>query len=59
MKSVIGPGDPTLYLGRWIRSDMDIADGPGFFSGVLDNVSIYARALGPDEWHESIAWPAP
>jgi hypothetical protein len=44
MSAPLAPGDPTLYIGRWSRSDVDV-NNPGFFGGVIDDVSIFARAL--------------
>jgi hypothetical protein len=40
--SDILPGDPTLYFGRWNMDDR-------LFSGDLDDVAIWNRALASDE----------
>ena len=42
MPHLIAPGDSTLYLGRWNMNERR-------FSGSLDDVAIWNRALTPDE----------
>ena len=46
MLATILPGDPTLYMGTWNAS---AGQPPGQLAGTIDDVSIWARALGPDE----------
>jgi hypothetical protein len=49
----IGPGEQTLYMGRWPSSP------PHPLTGTLDDVAIYARALVPEEIVQLSRAPAP
>jgi len=42
------PGDPTLFMGTWRALESDPTVG-GWFSGTIDDVSIFSRALDPTE----------
>lgn len=46
------PGTPTLYMGKWMGAGR-------LFSGSLDDVAIYSRALSPAEVTEIHARPPP
>jgi hypothetical protein len=46
------PGTPTLYMGKWMGAGR-------LFSGSLDDVAIYSRALSPAEVTELHARPPP
>ena len=46
--STLPPGDPTLFMGTWRPLDIDPTLG-GWFSGTIDDVSIFSRALDSTE----------
>jgi hypothetical protein len=46
------PGSPTLFIGRWSESDR-------LFTGDLDDIAIYSRALAPAEAVVLYQHPAP
>jgi hypothetical protein len=48
LASTLSPGDPTLFMGTWRVLENDPSLG-GWFSGTIDDVSIYSRALAPSE----------
>ena len=52
------PGDPTLYMGKWRAVDIDRSLG-GWFSGTIDDVTIFSRALTPSEVADLDAAPVP
>jgi hypothetical protein len=46
------PGSPTLYIGRWSELDRQ-------FTGDLDDIAVYSRALAPAEAAALYQHPAP
>lgn len=54
LRQVISPGVPTLYLGRWATTDP-----ARLLVGSLDDISLWNRALGPDEIAKLGREPAP
>jgi hypothetical protein len=44
LTTTLPPGDPTLFLGTWRGVGLDPTVG-GWFSGTIDDVSIFSRAL--------------
>jgi hypothetical protein len=52
------PGDPTLYMGKWRAVDNDRSLG-GWLNGIIDDVTIFSRALSPTEVADLDAAPIP
>ena len=52
MPHVILPGDSILYFGKWNQNER-------LFSGLLDDVAIWSRALSPDEINLITTNPVP
>jgi hypothetical protein len=48
LAATLTPGDPTLFMGTWRPLDTDPTVG-GWFSGTIDDVSIFSRALDATE----------
>jgi Concanavalin A-like lectin/glucanases superfamily len=48
LATTLSPGDPTLFMGTWRALESDPTVG-GWFSGTIDDVSIFSRALDPSE----------
>jgi hypothetical protein len=48
LAATLDPGDPTLFIGTWRPLESDPTLG-GWFSGTVDDVSIYSRALDATE----------
>ena len=49
-------GEPTLYMGRWGQS---APEPPRSFTGTVDDVALYSRALVPEEVAALARAPAP
>lgn len=54
IRQVISPGVPTLYMGRWATTDP-----ARLLVGSLDDISLWNRALGPEEVAALTRSPAP
>jgi len=52
LAATIRPGASDLFMGRWLGADR-------WFSGSIDDVAVYDRALSPKEVAELDARPAP
>jgi hypothetical protein len=52
MPNTILPGDSTLYFGKWNMNER-------LFSGLLDDVAIWSRALSPEEIQLITTRPVP
>jgi hypothetical protein len=55
IRAVIAPGSTNLYMANWSQA----STGMRYFTGALDDIAIWGRALAPTEVKLLSAGPAP